>query len=366
MSVDFAEIFGSEHEDVDGDKRTKIEMEKKELEEAISAGNYRTKKDKVAAILNLFPTTRNSDVALTIKYWEMFQDNIYTGDNIDPIKLFELERLTTVARLRAKIQNEYGLYLAEEHIRKRRRKLEESVRDVMTCDNPSLPIVNIYADETGKTTDIVIIGSIWFIEGISTFKLFKKVMEWKDSNKWTKEIHFTRIGKSDAIKIKSFVDLLSENREYIGFKFIAFDKRGSSRSIEETVVKLYSLLIIKGIKHELESGRISLPRNISLQIDKEDSLDAVALEELKQNIANQMSLDYGNRANMNKIEAVDSKESPYVQVADLISGAINRKLNHVGDIGYKDELAEYILNKLHINLEHSEDYGLDSSVLIML
>lgn len=348
------------------DKQTKIEKERRELEEAISACNYRTKKDKVAAILNLYPKTRNSDIALTLKYWEVFQDEIYTGQSIDPVKLFELERLTTVARLRAKIQNEYGLYLADDHIRNRRRKLEENVRDVIISDNPSQPIVSIYADETGKTDDNVIIGSIWFIEGIATIKLFRKILEWKETNKWSKEIHFARCGKSDLAKMKSFVDLLSENRQYVGLKFVAFNRRGSNRSIEETVIKLYNILIREGIRHEIASGRISLPRTINVNVDKEDSIDAVALDELRQGLANQLQQDYGDNAVIRPIEAVDSKDAPYVQVADLISGAINRKLNHRGDIGFKDELADYIIEKLNISLMNYGDYDSDASVLIML
>lgn len=347
-------------------KKARIEKEKKELEEAIAACTYKTKKDKVASILNLYPKTRNSDVALTIKFWETYQSHIFTGNELDPIKLFELERLTTVARIRAKIQNEYGLFLADAEIRKRRRKLEENVKEIMVNDNPSRPVITIFADETGKTGEFLIIGSIWFVQGIDTCKLYMEIMDWRSKNNWSKEIHFTKLSKMDVERIKSFVDMLARNRDYLGFKFIAFRRIGSSRSIEESIIKLYNKLILKGIAHELHSGRISAPRMINLHVDKEDSLDAVALDDLKQQISNQLKTDYDGQITIDSIEAVDSKISDYVQIADLISGAINRKFNEIGNAGFKDELADYILEKLDIDTNGTVENDGDSSIIITL
>lgn len=348
------------------EKQARIEKETRELQEAIASGNYKTKKDKVAAILNLYPKSRNSDVALTIKYWEVFQGDIYTGGALDPTKLFELERLTTIARIRAKIQNEYGLFVADDNIRKRRRKLEENVKEVMVSDNPSLPMINIFADETGKNSDYVIIGSVWIIDAVNMFKLYRRITDWKDKHHWKKEIHFTRCGKSDVDKFKEYVDLLAGNREYIGFKFVAFNKVGSSRPIESAVINLYKLLILKGVEHELKNGRITCPRIINLAIDKEDSIDAIAIEELKLQVRTQLVATYNDGVRLNEVETLDSKDGDFIQIADLISGAINRKLNHKGDRGYKDDLAEYICAKLDIQFGEIETSDEDSSVIIMI
>lgn len=347
------------------ERLAKIEKEKAELEDAIASGNYKTKKDKVAAILNLYPKTRNSDVALTIKFWEVFQGDTYTGGALDPTQLFKLERLTTIARIRAKIQNEYGLYVADATIRKRRRKLEENVKEVMASDNPSLPMINIFADETGKNSEYVVIGSVWIIDAVNMFKLYRRITEWKDLHQWKKEIHFTRCGKSDVEKFKLYVDLLADNREFIGFKFVAFNKVGSSRSIESAVINLYKLLILKGVEHELKSGRITYPRIINLTIDKEDSIDSIAIEELKLQVRAQLVISHKDNVRLNEVETLDSKDGPFIQIADLISGAINRKLNHKGDWGFKDDLAEYIFEKLGIKFGTTDNND-DSSVIIMI
>lgn len=52
------------------EKLAKLEKEKKELLASLAGGDFSTLKTKVAYILNLYPQARNSDITLSIKYWE--------------------------------------------------------------------------------------------------------------------------------------------------------------------------------------------------------------------------------------------------------------------------------------------------------
>jgi len=55
---------------------------------------------------------------------------------------------------------------------------------------------------------------------------------------------------------------------------------------------------------------------------------------------------------MGEFEAVDSKSNFYIQIIDLFTGAINRKLNPTdGDRNVKDDLADYILDILKIDVD---------------
>ncbi|GLR25661.1 hypothetical protein [Limnobacter litoralis] len=71
-------------------KLAKLEKERKELLASLAVGDFSTLKAKVAYILNLYPEARNSDITLSIKYWEIFQSDIYNKTGILPKDLFDL------------------------------------------------------------------------------------------------------------------------------------------------------------------------------------------------------------------------------------------------------------------------------------
>jgi|SRR5699024_4834044 len=74
-------------------KLAKLEKEKKELLASLAGGDFYTLKTKVAYVLNLYPQARNSDITLSINYWETFQPDVYNESGILPKDLFKLERL---------------------------------------------------------------------------------------------------------------------------------------------------------------------------------------------------------------------------------------------------------------------------------
>lgn len=57
-------------------KDEKIEKEKKELLSSVAAADFSSLKPRVAYVLNLYPHTRNSDISLSLKYWEIFQPDL--------------------------------------------------------------------------------------------------------------------------------------------------------------------------------------------------------------------------------------------------------------------------------------------------
>ncbi len=58
-------------------KQLKIEKEKKDLLASLASAEFSAQRTRVAYILNLYPESRNSDISLTLKYWETFQPDIY-------------------------------------------------------------------------------------------------------------------------------------------------------------------------------------------------------------------------------------------------------------------------------------------------
>lgn len=350
--------------EIDPEKLRKIQKEKEELLASLAGANFSNQRTKVAYILNIYPDTRNSDVTLALKYWEVFQPDIYSPHGIMPKDLFKLERMHYLVRARAKIQNEYRLFLANENIRRFRRKHEDTMTEEVVADVNPRKLISVFADETGKTQDFVIVASTWVLTGRAIVIVSKAIQEWQDQSKWAKrEIHFARFGRQDIEPLQEYLGVILTNREFLSFKAIAIERARTRRAIEDVVKKLHEHILVRGLEHEVESRRIGLPQKVEVALDEEQSLDAFALDELKRNVNGQLTDKYGDDVIVSEVRAASSRGSPLVQLADLVAGAINRKLNQRGDRNYKDDMADMVINMLDINLEEQDINGLDASTL---
>lgn len=358
-----AEVSSEDEKALAREARRQREIEA--IKAAIASCSYVTKRDRVAGLLNMFPESRDSDVALTIRYWETFQSDIYTpGAELDPKRLFKLERLTTVARLRAKIQNEYGLFPASDGVRRKRRQKEEDVRDEMVSDAPNSRLISIVADEAGKQDEFVLVGSVWFLNAMKSAMFQHKVNLLRESLGIKNEFHFSRSGKQDVENYKAFVDLVREERDFISFKTIAAPRRGTSRNIEEVLSDLYCLLVLKGFDHEVDSRRVELPRRLQLAID-EGGITPVGCEMLSQHLSTFLDRKYRTDVTFAGVEIINSKKSAAVQLADMITGVVNRKLNYRGERSHKDDLADYVVEQLDLKLSDTV-IGEDAFALIKI
>lgn len=340
------------------------EKEKRELLASLASSDFSTTKTKVAGLLNLYPQARNSDVILALKYWETFQSDIYNANGILPQDLFKLERLHYIVRARAKIQNEYGLFQADDKIRGHRKNREEKMHEAVLEDVAPRRMVHIYADETGKNQDFVIVAAVWVLSGRSVFTVTQAIQAWQRNSLWCKrEIHFAKFGKGDLEPLQDYLRIIQENREFLSFKLIAIKKAQTRRKIEEVVVKLHEHMLTRGAAHEISSGRIDLPREIDLTVDEEQSLDPFILSEMKQRISEEYERSYGKKLLLSTVQTASSRNSPLVQLADLVAGAVNRRLNHHGDRNIKDEMADMIIQHLELTLEETGLPELDATAL---
>lgn len=345
-------------------KLEKIEKEKRELLAALAGGDFSTQKAKVASILNLYPDTRNSDITLSLKYWEIFQPDIFDSNGIKPRDLFKLERLHYIVRARAKIQNEYGLFQADEKIKHHRKKQEEVMHEAVLTDANPRKVIQVFADESGKTQKYIIVASVWVLNGRAVFNITDKINRWKTASPWaTREVHFSKLGKNDFEPLKQYLGVVLQNREFISFKAIALEKSKTSRSTEEILSKLHEHMLIQGTMHEISQGRVDLPREINVTIDAEQSLDPFTLSEIRQKAHREIELSHPKQISINSIQTINSRNSTLVQLADLVGGAINRKLNSPGENNHKDEMADWIVHTLDLSLNSESILDIDASAL---
>ena len=238
------------------------------------------------------------------------------------------------------------------------------MHEAVLSDSHPRRVLQIFADETGKTQNYVIVAAVWILNGRAVFNITRAIQAWKDQSRWAKrEVHFTKFGKGDDEPLAEYLDVIEANREFLSFKVIAVEKARSKRPIEEIVRKLHEHMLVRGIEHEVSSSRVDLPREVAVTLDEEQSLDPFTLSELTRQTSAMLQQQYGDQISIAKIEAVSSRHSPLVQLADVIAGAVNRRLNPQDERGHKDEMADMVIQRLGLVLEDESVPGLDATAL---
>lgn len=305
-------------------KEERNEREKRELLESVIAGNIRTTKERVAYILNINSLSRNSDIDLAWEYWSLFEPENFSNHISSKEQLRKLTGIGTLTRSRAKIQNEYKLFQADDDVKRYRGVLEAEKREEAIEDKPSgLPIYSVFIDEAGKTQDYLTVGSLWLIDGgLSAVKTNRALQEWKELNKINYEFHFAEVTKNKLQSYKDFFLKFLGLNPSIGFKAI-MNKNTGFKDTFIPLTELTFLLIHKGVLHEDQTGRAILPRLLSIWLDEDDKgSDKLKIENIKERIIRQKipGLHLGN------IESISSKQNFFVQSVDLFTSSINRKL----------------------------------------
>lgn len=352
---------------LDDPRVVRVRRERSEVISSVLSHDYSTVRNRVAAILNVYPEARDSDVALALHYWQTFQSDWFNQAGIAPRNLFKLERMTTITRVRAKIQNEYGLFQADPSVRNKRKQKEEEVKDDVLEDAEPRRMVNIFSDETGKTGKYVVVASVWALSGRTVFEVTKAVEDWKRETHFAnREMHLTRFGRNDVQLVRSYLDLILAHRGYLSFKAVAVKREETRRPIEEVICRLHEYMIVEGAQHEVQNNRFDLPRALQATIDDEDSFDIFALKDMQKQANDTFQKAYDGQLIVDSISKISSRASAFVQLADVVAGAINRKLNHQGARNHKDELADIIANGIGLDLAEGQVSGIDTAVLLKL
>ncbi|HZS80741.1 MAG TPA: DUF3800 domain-containing protein [Herbaspirillum sp.] len=341
---------------------------KENLIKSLAGGDFSNQQTRVAHILNLHPAARNSDVVLALKYWEMFHPEFYNPDGIKPADFFKLDRVPFLVRARAKIQNEYELFQADEKVRRRRRGREDEMREAVLADEAPRQTLCVYSDETGKSEDYVIIGSVWVLNGRAVYDVTKAIKDWQVGSKFARrEVHFSAFGKDDLDAVADYLSVIAANREFLSFKLIAINRRNSRRPIEDVVQRLHERMLVQGLRHEIESGRVGVLRHVALTMDEEQSLDRIALADMRDRVEEGIEREHLDGVTLDdRFNTVSSKDSALVQLADVIAGVANRRLNIKGKRNYKDEIADQVMDALGLKLAEGETPEMDAAVLFWI
>jgi hypothetical protein len=330
----------------------RLDAERQELLNNISSSSVNTLRDKVAWILNHYPETRDSDISLQLRFWETFESDIYNGHSVTPDDYRKLTRLTSVVRERAKIQNQYRLFVASPEVRKVRGTLSDDEKEKAIEDKPGYPVFIVYLDDSGKTGSHLLVGSVWFLAGGYQSKLLSdEIHEFRETKKFHSEFHFKEMKKDELPIYKELVQLFLKQANAISFKFISLPRSGVGK-VDDAFEDLYYHLLIQGIEHEDQTGRAPLPRGLQVWKDAEEiGSDKLLLANLEDRLKKAANSIYKDKLSINRLFAVDSKHNSFLQIADLLASSVNRIFNRSGEsYNHKDGIAEYFLGALGIDL----------------
>lgn len=352
------EIIEKSEEELE-DEKLKKEQKKNRADEllvAVQTGSDKNLITRVATILNKYPNARKSDLTLQMKYWEMY--NGLKSSSVELSNMYKFEKLTSIARARAKIQNEYELFQAPDKTRRARKRLAEQEKESQLLDKPAVDSLDVFSDETGKNEKYVFVGGIWFLNNKITSSIHRDFLKWEKKKleagiKVPKEFHFKDLKSKNENELeiyKEFFDLILQNAGMISFKAAGANSSKINRmGTSELVRKVHYQFVRLGIKHEVDSQRISLPKKINLTKDQ-DGEGELILTNIKQDLEDVLELHYKDNLFIDQFVTMKASKSIFLQFADLFVASINRKYNVKTDsTNHKDKLAEYILNAVQLN-----------------
>lgn len=355
-------------EDKTTSKEKRIEKERQEVLNRALSGEITLMRDRVAYILNYSNEARNSDIELLWNYWETFEKEKLSGAFVTKDQMKNLARISSLSRMRAKIQNEYKLFQADDTIRKFRGKLEEDQRSDAIEDKPSgIGLYSVYIDETGKNQQYLSVGSLWLIkfESMSSAYAARTTLEkWMKEKQVNFEFHFKDLSPARVSVYKQFFIKFLTLFPETGFKIIVLNNQGFADR-HQAITDLTFHLINKGIEHENSTGRAPLPRVLQVWLDEEEKgSDQLKIENIKERLKRQKieGLHFGN------FEAVSSEKSYHMQMVDLFTASVNRKLHYPTGTHYKDEFADFVLSTLNFDITqiNKQNSDIDSSMLFNL
>ena len=347
-------------------RKSVLDREKRELERKIISGDVTTILERVAWILNNYPDTRDSDITCQIKYWEAFSPDYDKKGVVSILDLYKLPRLTSIVRERARIQNVYGLFQASDVVKKRRGERADEERDRAIEMQPSIPRLTVYGDESGKTDANLVVASIWMLDGIGALSLLKNIDAAKQRHQFSGEIHFNQIKNRNIDFYRDLIHVIRDGSTALSFKAFVVSRRGIGK-VDDALRWMFYHLLVEGVRHEIASGRATLPRTIGFCKDSfEKGYDTILLGQIEEGLSQASGTEFEGKLRVDKCEAVSSRDNPFLQIVDLFAGSINRALNQSLETDNpKDVLAKEFLQIFGATFHEGSFENVGDSTLVL-
>lgn len=324
-------------------KAEDLEREKQRLLQKIAATATDDLRAKVGYVLSLYPDARNSDVTLANRLWQTFYPEYINGEYVRLDDMYRLPQPGWIARHRAKIQNEYGLFQPNETVARRRKGLREDTEKEVVADKPGPPVLSVHADESGKQQHYLVIGSVWIIDVSRMWRVANTLREFKAKAEIKYEFKFSDLTKAKLDPAKNFVLEAMKHSDLIGLKACVLDTSAvKGMATEDMLYRLYYELAMTGMKHEIDAGRVVLPRWLHIVKDQDAGPDALLLPDVERRLKVGCKGYFKDSVEVESVTSGVSTDSPLLQLADLFAGSVGRIFNKTDEVSnQKDAFAAF-------------------------
>lgn len=309
----------------------------------IASSYLATREQRVGHVLRRFPETRDSDTALCIRYWKMFQADVL--ERWQPLQLevlYELDRIETLGRVRRMIQNDLRLFRGVEDTRRAREAMQQEFHEYIASHRDTLPEVRFYLDETGNEGDKTYTG----VAGVCVinWKQYEKhhaaLEQWRAKQGWAETIHFSETGADKVERAVSLLQQLHTRRSGILFLGYSLASRGRTH---EDLFSLFIQLVVDSLGQLRDSGCLSDNRNVRVIKEADSGFDNLFLDKMTKRLGEAVALEFPGQLAVLPVEAVTKGRHVLLECADLVAGGMQRRALGKGR-NPKDRLAEAVIN----------------------
>lgn len=316
----------------------RLDKERRSLIESLQGpGEPGPLKQRVVRMLSRFPEARNDDDEL----WERLV-RTYAPQEVDEegrvhLSSFKaLPRRYDAQRARAHIQNSLGLFLASPEIEEARRKRAEEEGARYSPRNLKAERLFVFCDESQKTkTDrYLTVGSVWVRSQEDRDAIQGYLGDWRHrSGAGTDEFHLSKLKSSERLdRYVEFFETIQERSDVVAFRAVVLDQQNVRCSTEDMVREAHRHLLQRSVEFDLERRRLTPGRQLVVYKDS-DGADHLAVENLRNQIRADLRDYHHGSFVLTDLQALDSKDSDLIQVADLFAGAVARAWRRVEDPG---------------------------------
>ncbi len=296
---------------------------------------------RLAYLLHRFPETRDSDTALAIRYWRMFQSEIL--EEWDPLELevlYPLDKLDTISRMRRHIQNDLKLFASTLEVRRNRDEVQMEMHQLLAAARSGLSEIRFYLDETGGTERFTGVGGICVMNWRQYEKHWASLRKWRERQRFPGTIHFAETGTAAQPRAMALLSELQRRRAGLLFLGYGLESRGL---LHQDKLSLAIQLVIDSLRVMDQHQCLNEPRSLLLVKEGEAGFDALHLEALKLHLSRQLAEAFPDRVYLGDVQAVPKGREVMLECADLLASSMMR-WHLFGGIKPKDILARAAFN----------------------
>jgi hypothetical protein len=320
-----------------------LQQERERMLADVAESRLGATEQRVAYLLQRFPETRESDIALCIRYWRRFQADVL--EKWRPLELevlFELDKLETIGRIRRHIQHTLHLFRGMEETTQYRDFFQKELHEYLASHRGAMPEVRFYLDETGNEGDKAYTGvaGLCIINWQQYEKHHAALAQWRREQNWPETIHFSETGSDRIDRAVGLLGELTKRRSGLLFLGYALGSRGRTH---EDLFSLFIQLVIDSLNHLKRNGSLDEPRSLRVMKEADPGFDNLFLIKMHKQLSDLIAMEFPGQIIVQPIEAVTKGREVFLECADLIAGGMQRRALMKGH-NPKDKLAEAVFN----------------------